>query len=511
MLSRVWSATTVGIRAIPVEIESNVDFGMPKYTVVGLPEGAVRESRDRVLAAIRNAGYSPPRGVITINLAPADLRKQGSAFDLPIALGLLAATGTRFDPAALKRFIVVGELSLSGHIRPINGVLPIAILARREGMKGVLVPRQNAAEAAVVESLETYSIGHLSEAVVLLAASGVRPPPYRVREVPDVDADGSPGVDFSDVRGQQYAKRALEVAAAGRHNVLMTGSPGAGKIMLARRLVTILPAPSRSEAVETTTIHSVGGRLAGRGLKTDRPFRAPHHTISDVGLCGGGSQPRPGEISLAHNGVLFLDELPEFKRRTLEVLRQPMEEGRVVISRARLTVDFPARFLLVASMNPCPCGYLNDPVRACVCSPADVHRYLRRISGPLLDRIDLHVDVRPVSIGDLEGTGNAESSAAIRRRVVSAADRQKRRATERRSNWWNADMAPAQVRNACTLDDRCSRLLRASISKFGLSARAYYRILKVARTIADLTGSDSIDSAHLAEAIQYRTHHGNGS
>jgi magnesium chelatase family protein len=503
MLSRVWSSTTVGVEALPVEIETHIEGGMPKYTVVGLPQGAVRESRDRIWAALENRGLPRPRGRITVNMAPADLTKEKAAFDLPIALGLMAARDENLDRERLSGTFVTGELALDGAVRSVNGVLPMAMRAREEGYKAVVVPDENAPEAAVVDGLDVYPVSTIEEAHGLFAGNG--PAPYE-----RASRNGAPGEeqtirDFSDVRGQKNVKRALEVAAAGGHNALMVGPPGAGKTMLARRLPGVLPPLSHAEALETTKIHSVGGKLSSDGLVTRRPFRSPHHTISDVGLCGGGTKPMPGEISMAHNGVLFLDELPEFKRSVLEVMRQPIEEGRITISRASYTADYPARFMLVASMNPCPCGHLNDPKRECVCSPAQVQRYLSRISGPLLDRIDLHVEVTPVPFDELSRERGGEPSAKVRERVVAARRVQGERFAEERGVHGNAQMTTRQVQTHCDLDKAGRQLLKKAIQRLGLSARAYDRILKVARTVADLDGQASILPEHVSEAIQYRS------
>ena len=507
MLSRVWSSTTIGVDALPVEVETHIDSGLPKYTVVGLPHGAVRESRDRILSALKTSALPVPRGRITVNLAPADVPKEGAAFDLPLAIGLLAAYTDRIDHERLNRTWMMGELALDGGVRPVRGILPMAIKAETKGCDYVIVPKENAREAAVVESLSVVPVETVEEAVRFLVEGPESVEIYEAGGAHEQNSEDEKIIDFADVRGQENVKRALEVAAAGGHNVLMVGPPGSGKTMLARRLPGILPPLSTSEALETTKIYSVHGTLdPGRGVVLKRPFRSPHHTISDAGLCGGGANPTPGEISLAHNGVLFLDELPEFQRRVLEVMRQPIEEGCITISRARTTVTYPARFMLIASMNPCPCGYLNDPKRECVCRPSQIQRYLGKISGPLMDRIDLHIEVAPVDFDELQSDpGSVERSAQVRRRVVQAREQQVDRFTARGGLHANAQMDAPAVQTHCTLDSKGTSLLKMAIDRLGLSARAYTRVLKVARTIADLDGSVGIRPEHVSEAIQYRT------
>jgi magnesium chelatase family protein len=502
MLAVTLSGALFGLDAYIVKVETDVSDGLPSFSIVGLPDAAVKESRERVTAALKNSQFKFPAKRITVNLAPADIRKEGSAFDLPIALALLAATGQ----ISIQRgsMLVLGELSLDGAVRPVKGVLPITLGAKREDLAGVIVPSENALEAAVVEEINVYPVKTLSEAAAFLSGEIEIPPvEYDVREA--FRRSAVYNVDFVDVKGQEHVKRALEVAAAGGHNVIMVGPPGSGKTMLARRLPTILPDMTLEEALETTKIHSIAGLLSSdTPLIATRPFRSPHHTVSNAGLIGGGTFPRPGEVSLAHNGVLFLDELPEFRRDVLEVLRQPLEEGVVTISRAVATVSYPARIMLICAMNPCPCGFFGDPTRRCRCTPTQIQNYISKISGPLLDRIDIHVEVPAVRYKDLASDRTGESSQAIRERVQRAREIQRKR-FERTKIRCNADMSSRDIRSHCPVDDRSQELLRIAITQLGLSARAYDRVLKVSRTIADLEGSEEIRPEHVSEAIQYRS------
>lgn len=505
MLSRVYCASTIGVNARLIEVEVNRTSGMPKYFLVGLPDRAVSESSDRIEAALKNSNAWFPDGRITVNLAPADLPKEGSAFDLPIALTLLHVSG-QIKTEDLNKTLVLGELALDGKLRPVKGILPMAVQAREKGIKNMIVPAPNGPEAAVVDGIDVYAFEHLAQVMQWLRnKKSYDPLDVDVKEM--FRENGQTKIlDFSDVRGQEAVKRALEVGAAGGHNLIMVGPPGSGKTMMARRLPDILPPLTLDEALETTKIHSVAGLLpSGEALVTARPFRSPHHTVSDVALVGGGSIPMPGDISMAHNGVLFLDELPEFKRSALEVMRQPLEAGSVSISRARMSVSYPSRIMLVASMNPSPTGDWYDPTDPAGASPSQMQRYLSKISGPLLDRIDLHIEVQKVSYDELSGKSKGEPSADIRKRVVRAREIQTQRFMGIEGVYCNAQMNTKMSRKICVLDDAGAQMLKKAITSLGLSARAYDRILKVSRTIADLERSESIKSDHIAEAIQYRS------
>jgi magnesium chelatase family protein len=504
MLSKVLSSATVGIDAYIVEVETHCEKHIPGFTIVGLPDNTVKESRERVTAAIKNSEFEFPLKKITINLAPADIKKEGSSFDLPIAVGILAAI-EKIDITLSNDTIFLGELSLDGALRPVKGALPITVEARNKGIKNIILPKESAVEASIVDGINVYGMDNLSEVVRFLNGDIVKERIITNKEEL-FSKINSYHLDFSDVKGQENVKRALEVAAAGAHNIIMIGPPGSGKTMLAKRIPSILPPMTFEEALETTKIHSIAGIIPkDHALITERPFRSPHHTVSDAALVGGGSFPRPGEVSFAHHGVLFLDELPEFKKNVLEVMRQPLEDSRVTVSRSKLSLEFPANFMLASAMNPCPCGFFTDPEKECTCAPLQIQRYMSKISGPLLDRIDIHIEVPAVKYKELSAETRSEKSISIRERVIKARKIQLDRFKGVKHIYNNGDMGSKEVRQYCKLDSSGSELLKMAMTKLGLSARAYDRILKVGRTIADLEGSEGILSQHISEAIQYRS------